>query len=140
MTVHDDRALCEHAGFCGNKLTNVWKMTRVADEATGAELTAMIERCLAIHPAGRLTTPDDVARVTAVYSQRCALRVLAWRLSACDVDTMDGATLETVTAIGFGVDGKVPLIPPPHLRHGRASSSRPTVARTRPAAACLART
>lgn len=51
VTVLDDRALCEHAGFCGNKLTNVWKMTRIADETTGAELTAMIERC----PSGALS-------------------------------------------------------------------------------------
>jgi NAD(P)-dependent dehydrogenase (short-subunit alcohol dehydrogenase family) len=28
----------------------------------------MIERCLAVHPAGRLTTPEDVARVIAVLS------------------------------------------------------------------------
>jgi NAD(P)-dependent dehydrogenase (short-subunit alcohol dehydrogenase family) len=30
---------------------------------------AMIGRCLAIHPAGRLTTPDDVARVIVALSQ-----------------------------------------------------------------------
>ena len=30
---------------------------------------AMIERCLAIHPAGRLTTPDDVARVIVALSK-----------------------------------------------------------------------
>ncbi len=29
----------------------------------------MIERCLAIHPAGRLTTPDDVARVIVSLSR-----------------------------------------------------------------------
>ena len=28
----------------------------------------MIERCLAIHPAGRLTTPDDVASVLVALS------------------------------------------------------------------------
>ena len=30
---------------------------------------AMIERCLAIHPAGRLTTPDDIARVIVALSR-----------------------------------------------------------------------
>ena len=24
VVVRDDRAICEHAGFCGNRLTNVW--------------------------------------------------------------------------------------------------------------------
>jgi enoyl-[acyl-carrier protein] reductase III len=30
----------------------------------------MIERCLAVHPAGRLTTPEDVARVISAMARR----------------------------------------------------------------------
>ena len=64
VTVHDDRKLCEHAGFCGSKLTNVWKLTQQAgdDEAARATMTAMIERCpsgaLAYSVDGVLTEPD----------------------------------------------------------------------------------
>ena len=29
----------------------------------------MIERCLAIHPAGRLTTPEDVAKVIVAVAR-----------------------------------------------------------------------
>ncbi|MEO9237582.1 MAG: CDGSH iron-sulfur domain-containing protein, partial [Jatrophihabitantaceae bacterium] len=54
ITVTDDRAICEHAGFCGNKQTNVWTMVRDAsteDSIARAQLMAMVERC----PSGALT-------------------------------------------------------------------------------------
>ena len=57
VTVHDDRALCEHAGFCGNRHTNVWKMTQVAADDVGLRdrMTAMIARC----PSGALAYSVD---------------------------------------------------------------------------------
>ncbi|MGH9055505.1 MAG: CDGSH iron-sulfur domain-containing protein [Acidimicrobiales bacterium] len=54
VVVRDDRAICEHAGFCGNRLTNVWKMVGGAaseDSIARAQMMAMIERC----PSGALT-------------------------------------------------------------------------------------
>lgn len=52
VTVRDDRSICQHAGFCGNKLTNVWKMTAdTEDTAVRSQLMAMVERC----PSGALT-------------------------------------------------------------------------------------
>ena len=56
LVVRDDRAICEHAGFCSNKLTNVWKLASVEGDALGrAALTGMIERC----PSGALTYSVD---------------------------------------------------------------------------------
>ena len=61
MVVRDDRTICEHAGFCGNRATNVWKMLKGADTEDSiarAQLMAMIERC----PSGALTYrmgPDE---------------------------------------------------------------------------------
>lgn len=69
IVVHDDRSLCVHAGFCGNRATNVWKMVR-GDDASGVDssdsivrmqVMAMIERC----PSGALSysvppVADDV--------------------------------------------------------------------------------
>jgi CDGSH-type Zn-finger protein len=61
VVMRDDRKLCEHAGFCGTRLTNVWKMMKanaVDDSITRGQLMAMIERC----PSGALTyslTPDS---------------------------------------------------------------------------------
>lgn len=54
ITVADDRSICEHAGFCGNKQTNVWEMVGGAgteDSVQRMQLMAMIERC----PSGALT-------------------------------------------------------------------------------------
>jgi CDGSH-type Zn-finger protein len=52
VTVRDDRSICQHAGFCGNRVTNVWKMVpATADTQVRAQVMAMIERC----PSGALT-------------------------------------------------------------------------------------
>lgn len=61
VVMRDDRKLCVHAGFCGTRVTNVWKMMKadaVAESITRAQLISMIERC----PSGALTfrlEPDD---------------------------------------------------------------------------------
>lgn len=52
--VRDDREICEHAGFCGNRQANVWKMAGAkadADSVVRAQMMAMIEHC----PSGALT-------------------------------------------------------------------------------------
>jgi CDGSH-type Zn-finger protein len=54
VVMRDDRKLCEHAGFCGTRLTNVWKMMRanaVEDSIVRTQLMAMVEHC----PSGALT-------------------------------------------------------------------------------------
>ncbi len=54
MVIHDDRSLCAHAGFCGNRVTNVWKMAKAEateDSVVRAQAMAMIDRC----PSGALS-------------------------------------------------------------------------------------
>jgi CDGSH-type Zn-finger protein len=52
VVVEDDRGLCEHAGFCGNRVSNVWKMVNETDDsATRGQVMSMIEKC----PSGALT-------------------------------------------------------------------------------------
>ena len=54
IVMRDDRSICEHAGFCANHVTNVWKMvagTDTEDTVKRSQLMAMIERC----PSGALT-------------------------------------------------------------------------------------
>jgi CDGSH-type Zn-finger protein len=56
ITVRDDRAVCVHAGFCGNRVSNVWKLTSKTDDSTvRAQVIAMVERC----PSGALTYQLD---------------------------------------------------------------------------------
>lgn len=54
IVMRDDRSICEHAGFCGNRLSDVWKMvggSATEDSVARAQVMAMIERC----PSGALT-------------------------------------------------------------------------------------
>lgn len=54
VVVRDDRGLCVHAGFCTNKVTNVWRVAKGAgatDPVARASMIAMIEHC----PSGALT-------------------------------------------------------------------------------------
>lgn len=54
VVVRDDRSLCEHAGFCGNRVSNVWDMvggSGTEDSVTRAQMMAMIEHC----PSGALS-------------------------------------------------------------------------------------
>ena len=61
IVVKDDRSLCMHAGFCGNRATNIWKMVAdTEDTQVRAQLMAMVERC----PSGALSfglDPDGEA-------------------------------------------------------------------------------
>lgn len=53
VVLEDDRSICAHAGFCGTKLTNAWKLS--ARDGLGAsersQLVAMAAHC----PSGALT-------------------------------------------------------------------------------------
>jgi CDGSH-type Zn-finger protein len=54
VVVRDDRSICEHAGFCGNRLTNVWEMvggSGTDDSVVRSQMMSMIEHC----PSGALT-------------------------------------------------------------------------------------
>jgi CDGSH-type Zn-finger protein len=53
VTILDDRKICSHAGFCANRVTNVWKAAKTIDEddALREQMVAMVERC----PSGALT-------------------------------------------------------------------------------------
>ena len=56
IIVKDDRSLCTHAGFCGNRATNIWKMVpRTDDTQVRAQVMAMVEKC----PSGALSFALD---------------------------------------------------------------------------------
>ena len=56
IVVKDDRSLCMHAGFCGNRFTNIWKMIKEPkDSEVRAEVIAMVEKC----PSGALSFASD---------------------------------------------------------------------------------
>lgn len=120
IEVFDDRPICVHAGFCGNKVTNVWKMAdKTGDSRIRAEAMAMIERC----PSGALTyavggetiEPDLPVEVAVIPDGPL------WVSGGVEVTRSDGTTLETrnrVTLCRCGQSGSKPLCDGSHKEAG----------------------
>jgi CDGSH-type Zn-finger protein len=119
ITVRDDRSICTHAGFCGTRVTNVWKSVGGTDDtAVRAQVIAMIERC----PSGALTyrVDDDVEPLLPQ-----AISVIAdgplWVTGGVPVARADGTALETrnrVTLCRCGTSGNKPLCDGSHAKAG----------------------
>ena len=63
--IEDDHSLCMHSGFCGNRITNIWKMRSESnDSEVRDQIIAMIERCpsgtlaYTLEPGGEIREPD----------------------------------------------------------------------------------
>jgi CDGSH-type Zn-finger protein len=95
ITMKNDRSLCMHAGFCGNRITNVWKMIHeTEDTQVRAQLMAMIERCpsgalsFTIEPEGAAVEPDLPAEVAVTPDGPL------WVSGGITVEMSNGQTLE----------------------------------------------
>ena len=66
ITVRDDRSICVHAGFCGTRITNVWKLVSGTAESTvRSQVIGMVEKC----PSGALTYRFDGDDLEALLPQ-----------------------------------------------------------------------
>jgi CDGSH-type Zn-finger protein len=73
IKVKDDRSICVHAGFCGTRITNVWRMVGKTDDTqVRAQIIAMIERCpsgalsYTLEPDGEIVEPDLPKEITVI--------------------------------------------------------------------------
>ncbi|MDQ1424900.1 MAG: hypothetical protein QOD72_2398 [Acidimicrobiaceae bacterium] len=119
ITVRDDRSICTHAGFCGNKLTNVWKSVGGTDDTVvRAQVIAMIERC----PSGALTyrlgDDDDVEPLLPQ-----AIAVIddgpLWVTGCMPLTASDGTALEPrnrMTLCRCGMSANKPLCDGAHVK------------------------
>lgn len=111
IEVLDDRPICAHAGFCGNKVTNVWKMAdKTGDSRIRAEAIGMIERC----PSGALTYTVDAEPVEPDLPTEIAVIPDGplWVTGGVRVTRPDGTALEPrnrVTLCRCGQSGSKPL-------------------------------
>ncbi|MDH3705774.1 MAG: CDGSH iron-sulfur domain-containing protein [Acidimicrobiia bacterium] len=122
ITVRDDRSICVHAGFCGTRLTNIWKLTGDTDESTvRLQVINMVEKC----PSGALTyrlddTDDDIepglpAEIAAIDDGPL------WVQGGIPVQTTDGEVIETrnrVTLCRCGASANKPLCDGSHTEAG----------------------
>lgn len=128
IVMRDDRSICEHAGFCGNRITNVWKMVRngdTEDTVKRAQVMAMVEHC----PSGALTfrLEEDGADVEPDF--RPAIGVVddgpLFVTGRVAIRLTDGRTMEArnrVTLCRCGGSANKPLCDGSHKENGFADS------------------
>ena len=113
IVLKDDRSLCTHAGFCGNRLTNVWKMIEHTDDTqVRAQIMAMVERCpsgalsFALDPDTENVEPDLPEEIAVIPDGPL------WVSGGIPVERRDGQPLETrnrVTLCRCGASARKPL-------------------------------
>lgn len=97
ITVTDDRSICAHAGFCGNRVSNVWKMVSDIDEDTvaRAQVMAMVEKC----PSGALSYRIEGSDEPLEQELAPGIAIIPdgplWVHGGLTVDRADGSRLET---------------------------------------------
>lgn len=120
IEVFDDRGICVHAGFCGNQVSNVWKMaSKTDDTVVRSQVMAMIERC----PSGALTYEVDGSEVEPDLPTEIAVIPDGplWVSSGVPVERADGAPFETrnrVTLCRCGQSAAKPLCDGSHKEAG----------------------
>ena len=113
IVVKDDRSLCMHAGFCGNRITNIWKMIKeTEDTQVRAQIIAMVEKC----PSGALSYAFDTEGETVEPDMPREVIVVPdgplWITGGIPVERSDWQPLETrnrVTLCRCGASAKKPL-------------------------------
>jgi len=120
IEVFDDRGTCVHAGFCGNQVSNVWKMSAKTDDTViRSQVIAMIERC----PSGALTyeindtviEPDLPVEIAVIEDGPL------WVSGGISIERSDGQPVEVrnrVTLCRCGQSANKPLCDGSHKEAG----------------------
>ena len=122
IVVKDDRSICDHSGFCGNRITNVWKMIKdTNDTQVRAQIMAMVERCpsgalsYALEPDGELVEPDLSQEVAVTPDGPL------WVSGSISLERSDGQPFESrnrVTLCRCGASKNKPLCDGSHKEVG----------------------
>lgn len=120
--VKDDRSLCMHAGFCGDRVSNVWKMTQNTDDTqVRARIMSMIERC----PSGALSysLERDGENLEPDFPVEIAITPdgALWVTGGIPIERADGQPLEVrnrVTLCRCGGSSNKPLCDGAHKTIG----------------------
>ncbi len=120
IEVFDDRGICVHAGFCGNRVSNVWKMAADTDDSVvRAQVMAMVEKC----PSGALTYAVDGEVIEPDLPEEVAVVPDGplWVSGGVKVQRSDGEAIETrqrVTLCRCGASSIKPLCDGTHAEVG----------------------
>ena len=95
ITVHDDRSICAHAGFCGNRVTNIWKQaTQTDDSIVRLAVISEVEKC----PSGAITYRFDGDDTDTEPDYPVQVSIIddgpIWVTGSIPVTSSDGESLE----------------------------------------------
>jgi CDGSH-type Zn-finger protein len=120
LVVKYDTSLCMHAGFCGNRLTNVWQMTQDSEDTqVRAQMIAMLERC----PSGALSYTIDGEAMEPDLPQEIAITPdgALWVSGGITIERADGQPCEVrnrVTLCRCGASKNKPYCDGAHTESG----------------------
>lgn len=111
ITVTNDGELCVHAGFCGNRLTNWYRMLADVDDSVARlHLVGMLEHCpsgaLTVEIDGDVLEPDHPAQISPVADGPL------WVTGSIEIVRADGEPFEVrprVTLCRCGASKTKPL-------------------------------
>lgn len=125
ITVRDDRSICAHVGFCGNRVTNIWKQVADTDDSiVRLAVINEVEKC----PSGALTYRlDDDGDTEPDYPTQIAVTADGplWVTGGLSVTTSTGVELEPrprMTLCRCGASKNKPLCDGSHYDAGFADS------------------
>jgi len=126
IIIQDEHSICVHSGFCGTRLTNVWKMIGESqDPQVNAQIIDMIDNCpsgalaYSLEAEGEVIEPELPKQVVAIPDGPL------WITGGIPVERSDGKPLETrnrVTLCRCGASAMKPLCDGTHKELGFTDS------------------
>lgn len=122
IVVKDDHSLCVHSGFCGNRVTNLWKMMKQSDDTqVRAQIMGMVEKCpsgtlaFALDEDSEVIEPDLPEEIAVIPNGPL------WVSGGIPIERRDGQPFETrnrVTLCRCGASANKPLCDGSHKAIG----------------------
>lgn len=126
ITVRDDRSICVHAGFCGNRVSNIWKQVAdTEDSLVRLMVINEVEKC----PSGALTYRFDGDDADTEVDYPTQVGIIddgpIWVTGSVPITTSEGVELERrarVTLCRCGESSNKPLCDGSHKKAGFTDS------------------
>ncbi len=122
VVMTDDHTLCEHAGFCGDRFTNVWRMIR---RTSDPEIRERLQRMVSLCPSGALDHRSKEGADPVEPAFEPSIGVIRdgplWIRGGIPIESSDGTTYEVrnrVTLCRCGHSGNKPFCDGSHKEVG----------------------
>jgi CDGSH-type Zn-finger protein len=113
VVMTDDHTLCEHAGYCGDRFTNVWRMIR---RTSDPEIRERLQHMVSLCPSGALDQAPAKGANLVEPAFEPSIGVIRdgplWIRGGIPIESSDGTTYEVrnrVTLCRCGQSGNKPF-------------------------------